>query len=233
MARSSIIHENIYDSIVKKVLSGKIASGTRLVERDLAEELGVSRIPIREVLTRLIGQGLLTGGKDGQGAWIRKYSSGEIRELYFFRGVIEGGIVRLAAQTARSDNLETASIYCDQMEDIIDQTDFRRWSDLDYKFHLCLAQAGGNQRLINAVEMLLSESHYLFYRHSAHKPALKTSEDALAHKQSVLCEHRKLVKLILQGDGDGAETMVRNVMIESANRICRAMIANEMNKVAE
>jgi hypothetical protein len=41
------------------------------------------------------------------------------------------------------------------------------------------------------------------------------------------------VNLILQGDGDGAEAMVRNVMIESADRICRAMIANEMNEAAE
>ena len=226
MARSSIIHDNIYESVVKKVLSGKVAPGSRLVERDLADELGVSRIPVREVLTRLIAQGLLTGGKDGRGAWIRDYSADEIRQLYFFRGVIEGGIVRLAAQTARSDNMETATIYCDQMDAVFDQADFSRWSDMDYKFHMCLAQAGGNQRLINAVEMLLSESHYLFYRHSAHHAMLKPSEDALAHKKRVLREHRKLVKLISQGDGDTAEAMVRNVMIESADRICRAMIAN-------
>ena len=112
------------------------------------------------------------------------------------------------------------------MEAVFDQSNFSRWSDMDYKFHMCLAQAGGNQRLINAVEMLLSESHYLFYRHSAHQAILKPSKDALAHKKRVLNEHRKLVKLISQGEGDVAEAMVRSVMIESADRICRAMIAN-------
>jgi len=229
MARSSDLHDSIYASVVKKVISGEIAPGSRLVERDLAKELGVSRIPIREVLTRLIAQGLLTGGTHGRGVWLRQYSSDEIRELYFFRGVIEGGIVRLAAQTARSDKLQTASIYCDQMESIIDQSELKNWSDLDYKFHVSLAQVGGNQRLISAVEMLLSECHYLFYRHSAHQTMLKSSKHLLTHKKRVLDEHRKLLKLISQGNGDAAEAMVRKVMIESADRVCRAIIANDVN----
>lgn len=229
MARSSVLYKKIYEDIIKKVLSGKIEPGSRLVERDLAEEFGVSRVPVREVLTRLIAQGLLTGGKDGQGAWVREYTSDEIRQLYFFRGVIEGGIVRLAAQSARPDDLATAEIYCDQMEALFDRVDFSHWSDLDYKFHMCLARAGGNERLINAVEMLLSESHYLFYRHSAHQAVLTPSKDAMVHKKRVLQEHRQLVKLISDGNGDAAEGMVRGVMIESADRICRAMIADDAN----
>lgn len=229
MARSSVIHEKIYQAIIKKVLSGDIPPGSRLVERNLADELGVSRIPVREVLTRLIAQGLLTGGRDGQGAWIREYTSDEIRQLYFFRGVIESAILRLAAQVGKSDDLSTASIYCDQMEAMINQADFSRWSDLDYSFHMCLARVGGNVRLISALEMLLSESHYLFYRHAAHQAVLKLSKDALAHKKRVLREHRKLVKLVSQGDADAAEAMVRKVMAESADRICRAIIADEVH----
>lgn len=229
MARSSVLHDNIYASVVEKIVSGTLAPGSRLVERDIAKELGVSRIPIREVLTRLTAQGLLIGGSHGQGVWLRQYSSDEIKELYFFRGVIEGGSVRLAAQTARSDKLQTAAIYCDQMESIIEQSELSNWSDLDYKFHVSLAQVGGNQRLINVVEMLLSECHYLFYRHAAHQLILKSPDQLLTRKKKVLEEHRKLLKLIVQGDGDAAEAMVRRVMIESADRICRAVIANEMN----
>lgn len=231
MARSSVVQKSIYDSVLKKVLSGTIPPGSRLVERDLAEELGVSRIPIREVLTRLIAQGLLTGGKDGQGVWVREYTSDEIRQLCFFRGVIEGGIVRLAAQSARSDALATAGMYCDQMETLIEQNDFTSWSELDYKFHMCLANVGGNERLINTIKMILSESHYLFYRHSAQQALLKPEKIILIHKKRVMEEHRQLLKLILNGEGDAAETMVRNIMIEAANSICRAVIAGEINNV--
>ena len=232
MPRSSVLQDNIYAKVVKKVLSGKIEPGTRLVERDLAAELGVSRIPVREVLTKLIAQGLLTGGTNGRGVWLRNYTSEEIKELFFFRGVIEGGIVRLAAQTARSDKLATSSMYCDQMESIIEENDLKNWSALDFKFHVSLAQIGGNQRLINAVEMLLSESHYLFYRHSAHQAQLKLSKDALTHKKRVLGEHRKLIQLISEGNGDAAESMVRTVMEESADRVCRAIIANDLKAPA-
>ncbi len=231
MARSSVIHDKIYQSIVKKVLSGEMEPGSRLVERDLAEELGVSRIPVREVLQRLIVEGLLTGGKDGQGVWIREYSTDEIRQLYFFRGVIEGGIVRLAAERAKADDLATAAIYCDQMESLVDHSKFSGWTDLDYKFHMCLARAGGNERLINAIKMLLSESHYLFYRHGAHQAVLKPSKDALSHKKRVLREHRELLEFISKGDGDAAEQMVRDVMAKSADRICRAVISDEVKSI--
>ena len=231
MARSSVIHESIYETIIKKVLSGKIAPGTRLVERDLAESLGVSRIPVREVLTRLIAQGLLTGGKDGQGAWVREYSADEIRQLYFFRGVIEGGIVRLAAHSGNANELMTALIYCDQMDTMIDNADFHQWSDLDYKFHMCLARAGGNERLVNAIEMLLSESHYLFYRHSVQPSVLCPKKDASIHKKRVMTEHRQLLQHISDGHGDEAEIMVRDVMSESANRLCRVIIESELNKI--
>ena len=50
MARSSVIHESIYEAIIKKVLSGKIASGTRLVERDLAES---HYLPVRAARRQL------------------------------------------------------------------------------------------------------------------------------------------------------------------------------------
>lgn len=228
MARSSDIQNRICESILNKVQSGDMEPGSRLVERELAESLGVSRIPVREALTRLVAQGLLTGGRNGQGVWVREYTSEDIRQLYYFRGVVEGGIVRLAAQRGESDDLSAASICCDRMESMIEQDDFVQWTDMDYKYHISLAQSGGNERLRNTVEMLLSESHYLFYRHAAPQKGSKPSKKVLDEKKRVLGEHRDLLNLILQGKADFAETRVRETMAESAERICRIVIASEV-----
>ena len=84
MARPSVVQEKVYNEIVKTILSGNIAPGTRLIERDLASDLGVSRVPVRAALAKLVSQGLLIGGQNGQGVWVRQYSASEIQDLYYY-----------------------------------------------------------------------------------------------------------------------------------------------------
>lgn len=230
MARPGVVQEKVYVQLVKRILSNKTAPGTRLIERDLASDLGVSRIPVRAALAKLVSQGLLKGGQNGQGVWVRQYSAIEIRDLYFYRSVIEGGIVRLVASKADSNDLLMAKICCEQMGSLIEQLNFDKWGKLDHKFHICLAEASGNERLINANKMLLSECDYLFYQYSKKMGLLPMAEQEAEQKKYILSEHRKLLELISEGKGDEAECMVRDTMAQSADRLCKLVIMSELNE---
>ena len=78
----------IYDRVVDMIFCGRFAPGAKLVEEELAAALGVSRVPVRETLAKLVGQGLLGGGGKGQGV-AREYTVEEVRQ-YEYREALEG-----------------------------------------------------------------------------------------------------------------------------------------------
>lgn len=84
------------------ISSGHVQPGARVVETQLAARLGVSRIPVREALGRLRGQGLLVSDGHGRGMRLRQYSLDDITNFYDYREMLEGGAARAAeAETDR------------------------------------------------------------------------------------------------------------------------------------
>lgn len=220
--------DEIYSRIMDIVFS-TMPPGSKLVERQLASELGVSRIPVRETLAKLVAQGVLVGGEKGQGVRVREYSTEEIRQLYQFREMIEGGVARAAAENATADDLLQLEMICQEMESEVGHYGSTRWADLDHKFHETLARASRNERFIRTVRSLLAESHYAFYLHPSRRgrpwPAPEEAETLM---RSVLEDHRELLELIRARDADGAERKARADMRKSADRATRARIARDL-----
>jgi len=218
-----------YDRLVKIVFSGQVAPGTKLVERDLAQELGVSRIPVRESLAKMVAQGLLVGGEKWQGARVRTYTSDEIRQLYEYREMLEGGAARSAAQAATTADLERLEMICEQGESEIGSYGSKRWAQLDHHFHVAVAEASHNERFVHSLKLLLTECFYVFYLYPARQGRPSPSkQDAQAHMQSVVEDHRELLNWIHAGDADGAEHKARTDMRKSGQRATRALIALDL-----
>ena len=110
----------VYDRLVNMIFHGRFAPGDKLVEEELAAALGVSRVPIRETLAKLVGQGLLVGGSRGQGVRMREYGIEEVRQLYEYREPLEGIAAAAAARRATSSDLTRMEIICQQAEREID-----------------------------------------------------------------------------------------------------------------
>lgn len=87
------------------ILQGKLAPRERLVQDDLAAELGVSRQPVREALGRLESEGLIIRMPD-RGFVVREYTEEDARENYHLRGLLESEAARLAAPRIQRDDLE-------------------------------------------------------------------------------------------------------------------------------
>jgi DNA-binding GntR family transcriptional regulator len=75
---------SVYHSLRGLIFSGKILPGERVVEKNVAQQLGVSHVPIREAVAKLMGQGLLVRGDRGERGWVRDYSLEEVRQLFEF-----------------------------------------------------------------------------------------------------------------------------------------------------
>ena len=87
---SKTIAEKVLRVLEEEILSGKYKPGDRLVEREIAERLGVSRIPVREALQTLVRRGFVkTKGNNRKGREVVGISEKEIRENYFIRAMIE------------------------------------------------------------------------------------------------------------------------------------------------
>jgi GntR family transcriptional regulator of vanillate catabolism len=128
----------------RRILSGEIAGGTRLYEVPLAEDLQISRTPVREAMSRLVEEGLLERARSG-GFLVRSFGVADVIDAIELRGVMEGTAARLAAERG------VAPEDLAQIRDIVARLDecfgeepgdveFDRYSDLNAQFHEQLAR---------------------------------------------------------------------------------------------
>src|SRR5690348_1531194 len=91
--------DHVYDDLRERILSGDIPRGTRLRQVSLAEELGVSRTPLREALRRLSAEGFVEFSRN-QGATVSQLDLGDLRHAWTARLTLEPAAARLAAEHA-------------------------------------------------------------------------------------------------------------------------------------
>jgi len=221
----------LYDRVVQHVFTPDLLPGTRLVERQLAEDLGVSRVPLREGLARLVAQGALVGGDGRQGVRVRDYSATEIRQLYELREMIEGGAARAAAKAATDDELHELDAICKLAEKEIGNYGSARWADLDQRFHTGVAAASHNARFANALGSMLAECYFVFYLYLPQRARVRPSAaEATKLMRRVAKDHRSLLDRIRARDADGAEKVAREHMRISADLAAKAVIESGLGQ---
>jgi DNA-binding GntR family transcriptional regulator len=98
----------VYDALRSMVMSGDVRDDTRVAESQLAEQLGVSRTPVREALQRLEGDGLVVA--QGRGIRVRLLSTDELSQLYSARAGLEGWAAYRAAQRVEGGEIPPARL---------------------------------------------------------------------------------------------------------------------------
>ena len=193
----------------KRILAGTFPGGTRLLEVALAEDLAISRTPVRAALSRLAEEGLLD--RAGGGFVVRSFAISDVVETIELRGVLEGTAARFAAEKGVSaETLEAFATVIASIDACLadgpERTDLEVYSRLNTAFHAQLAQAsqsGVIQREIDRVSRLPFAAPSSFL---ADHLQVDSFRKTLVPAQE---QHRALVDAIRRREGARAESIAR------------------------
>ena len=190
--------DQVAENIRRAILVGDLKPGERLVEHELAEQMGLSRGPIRDAFQMLAHKGLVIT-YPRRGTFVYQLSKGEARELLHFRAALEGGASRLVAELQPQQAFADIESLVEQMEDFNGAGNMEKPRDLDIDFHRTLIEASGNRWMLRAW-MDLHPFVWLLIG------PVRPTEEENAHFGE---RHRKLFEAICYGDPDAAETAMR------------------------
>lgn len=155
------LREVVADEIRRMIVSGEIEGGQRLIEDRLAEQMGVSRNPIREAIRSLEASGLVEV-IPRRGAYAAHIDSADVRRIQEIREVLEGWIVEHAALNHTDLHLEKLDACIAEGRAATESSDRLRASEMHRRFHTLLEEASGNPYVSLAIEPLRQRTELVF-----------------------------------------------------------------------
>ena len=185
---------DVCERIRERIVDGTYAAGSRLVERSIAAELGVSRVPVREALQTLVREGFAVE-RDTGGTAVRTYEADEIDELFDVRAVVEGLLVEQLASEPTADGLATLHASLDDAQQHLDAGDTAGAVAANARFHEAMAVLGQGPLVRQLLADLDQRMRWLLRQH--------------ADPAAIHAEHRELVEAMESGDVDRARAVNR------------------------
>jgi DNA-binding GntR family transcriptional regulator len=215
--------EETYTAIRRSILDGTLRPGERIVEQQLAEQLGVSRTPVREALLKLERENLVA--RIGRGMAVRRYSSDEVRDIYNLRAHLESFAARIASERITDAELGALTQIQDEMErDRFDtsQADLIRTLSRDnQRFHALVVRAARNAPLdrcfVQVFQMPLLYKAYIYFDEQR-----KRRSDR---------DHRELIEMLRVRDGSAAEEHWRSHLRRGGDVLAQHLAAGEAGEL--
>jgi len=194
--------DTIYNTIRAKILTDEYRAGQKISENTLAEEYRCSRTPIREVLKRLEGDGLVVV-KPKSGTYVKHETGKDFTELMQVRAYLEALAVNLCLGNISEREIKNLEKTKRTMDMLVKNSpiDMMRFASEHYDFHLQIVRAAGNDLLAKVFERLNLRSSHMFYHLMSHETGLMTQN-----------EHEDILKYLRSGDPAGEEFMKRHLL---------------------
>lgn len=192
----------------QRVLSGAYPSGTRLLEVSLAQELGISRTPIRAALAMLAEEGLIER-VGARGFQVRGFAPSEVRDSIELRGLLEGACARMAAERGLSaDQRAEMHALLTEMDGCFaeDALDLDRYGALNTRFHTLLATLCGSTVFARELDRV---TRLPFAAPSAFLPDGAPPQGFLIEMRASHGQHWAMYDALCHGQGSRAEALAR------------------------
>lgn len=196
----------------RRIISGSIASGTKLNEADVAAELGVSRGPVREAFRALSQAGLVRVEKN-RGVFVRQVSLEEASEFYEVRAALEGLIGRLAARRIAREEIDHLRQVVRRMHQAHQDggaAQVEGYFALNVEFHDVLARAARNNALLANYRGVVNQLD--LYRRAT---ISRSAENIPLSTQ----EHEDIVNAVAARNEDEAERLLTQHVLASRQRL--------------
>lgn len=161
LSKPQPLREQVRDTIRQRIFDGYYAPGTRLIERTLAEEFTVSRLPVREALRMLRQEGLVIE-KDRRGSMVSSLTDKDVRDLFDLRTALEVLACRLVAQRASDEELENLHELLTAARSQLEAGRQATAQRINSEFHDRVIDLADNDQLSQVLKPLAGRLHWIF-----------------------------------------------------------------------
>ncbi|MFK7958084.1 MAG: GntR family transcriptional regulator [Lysobacterales bacterium] len=198
--------EKAYKALREAIVKGQVKPGDRLKERQICEDLKVSRTPVREALRRLAADGLVQL-EPRRGGVVTQLSRAEANEIFSLGALLESHAARLAASRATGSDHDMLKEKLAAMKQVLSsgdgssgEADSATYLTLDHEFHEHIVAMAASRRLADMLRLTVGLPVLV-------KAFAAYSSDDL---QRSLQQHHTIADAIISGDPDWAEAAMRS-----------------------
>jgi DNA-binding GntR family transcriptional regulator len=208
----------VEEQLREAILDGEFDPGTWLRQQQLADELGVSQMPIREALKELVAQGLAEH-IPYRGVRVREYSADDIADIYEIRAFLEAMAARVAAERIMPEELEELRAVTSRMEGCSIPEERREHRELNSRFHEVVFTASRRAYLIHILRQLWMVFPSMLWRDFP-----PTDTELLAGQDAYdPHEHQAIIAALEEGNSEQAEQLMRQHIEDAGSRLLLAL----------
>jgi DNA-binding GntR family transcriptional regulator len=162
--------DQVYEYLRHAIICGELPPGEKLVELDIAAQMGTSQGPIREALQRLEHDGLVER-RARSATFVTNISTDEMYELFSIRGVIEGFAIRRVAQKISDEQCLELENLIQKMADVGGKGDIIPLAEFDMQFHRRIVEWSGSESFMRLWTTISSQiQRFIVQSHPEHYP---------------------------------------------------------------
>lgn len=212
---SKTLRTEVKEILYNAIVSGQLQPGDHLKETEIADQLSVSRSPVREAFRQLEQDGLLVSIPN-QGTFVKSYDAKDIEEIFTLRAVLENlafELVILGKKLTAAD-WERLDWYLEEQRAAIEAQTYHRLTELDMDFHEFFCRKSGSDRLVDMWQSLRGQIQVLFYQRFKAMERISETVDT---------DHMAILDGLQVGDVDA---------LKKLNRRINARVARECIEIA-
>lgn len=210
------LRDVVFNTLREAILKGDFAPGERLMEKQLAERMGVSRTPIREAIRKLELEGLVIM-VPRKGAEVARITGKDISDVLEVRATLEALAVKLACKKMSDQELKDLEVVNDAFKKAADSKDVKTLIEKDVEFHDIIFHSSDNEKLIQIINNLREQ----IYRFRVEYIYKMTSYDGL------VSEHEEIVKAMIARKGKDASNIAQEHIENQERSVLEFFKSNE------
>ncbi|MDL2325062.1 GntR family transcriptional regulator [Ruminococcaceae bacterium OttesenSCG-928-A16] len=217
MKQTQALDSVAYEMIKQKIMDGTYKMRQPLREETLAEELQISRTPIRQALRQLEGEDFVEI-ISFRGCFVRELTTDDIREIYLIRSALESACARAVTPIISAANIDLLTMSQQEAEQLASLANYEESREIGRRLHTVCIEVGGGRRVQKILKNLSEQIDRLDYLSAQVPGRLERSNQ----------EHATILQAIIGRDADKVESLMRQHIMSTCEDVIMA-VRNEIS----
>ncbi|TCL70042.1 DNA-binding GntR family transcriptional regulator [Hydrogenispora ethanolica] len=217
--KSNLLHIEVINAIINAIVSGSLKPGDRIIEQHIAEQMQISRAPVREAIRELVAQDIIKF-LPRKGAYIAPLNPKNVQEVYLLRSCLEGLAARLATEWLTEADLNQLYLLNFKMGEATLKNDALAFIESDLAFHDLICHRCDHAQLIKMLEGVRVQTRLYM---------IMSKWNLVAHSQlnREMNAHQPILDAFRERNPEAAEQTIRAHIITSGNLLLEYLAGDE------